>query len=350
MANIECDPEKICPKVVDEVLGKDFADCVERSQVVKPADLIAAITEDQFESLKNNTGIYNNGHTNCDDLNGELLCDIRQDLEYVLQNRSMTIFANDFSKCSDDDDSPTLASMWSRIYRFAQAATAILCAYDPFIATLLKSGKYPQILMGSIQEGGGGYPQWIAPDDYPTEGSQTPVTSEGVVKGINDALLSVWHLWEEHPEFDYFAQEYSTGENSLTSQTGMVEGDTALVKTDGTDWNIIYKYTGGKWVKQEALGLNSINNFSVTAINKGYYAGKEIYVFHDENSNVDTWNIMDVDLKAIIERIEKVEKIYENTVHGADDISYVLTTATNLAGANSVPCTEGKDTIVLITG
>lgn len=350
MANVECDPKKICPRVVDEVLAKDFADCIERQQVVKPADLVPALTEEQYESVKNNTGIYNNGHTNCDDLNGELLCDIRQDLEYILQNKSMTIFANDFSKCSDNDESPTLASMWSRIYRFSQATAAILCAYDPFIATLLKSGRYPQMLMGSIQEGGGGYPQWIKPDVYPTEGSQTPVSSEGVVKGIQDALLSVWHIWKEHPEFDYFAQEYDSGTNSLTSQTGMVEGDTALVKTDGTDWNIIYKYTGGKWVKDEVLGPKSIDNFSVTAINKGYYEGKEVYAFYDEGLGVDTWNIMDVDLGAITKRVEEVEKIYENTVLAAGDTSFILTTAPNLTAANAVACTEGKDTIVLITG
>lgn len=348
MANVECDKEKICPKVVDQVLGEDYSGCAVRNTVVKPADLVPAITEDQFESLKNNTGIYNNGRINCDDFNNELLCDIRQDLEYVLQNKSMVIFANDFSKCSDDDDSPTLASMWSRLYRFAQATSAVLCAYDPFIATLLKIGRYPQVLMGAVQEGG--YPQWQTPDSIPTEGSALPVTSEGVLKGINEALLAVWHIWKEHPEFTYFAQDYSTGPDALTSQTGMAEGDTALVRKSGNEWNVIYKYTGGKWVKQEALGLGAVKDFSVTSIKKGYWGGKEIYMFHDPTSNQDTWNVMDIDLSAITKRVEAVEKTYENTVLSGGTSGYVLTTAANLTTANAVSCTDGKDTIVLITG
>lgn len=348
MANIECDPTRICPKVVDQVLGNDYNSCDARAEEVKPADLVPALTEEQYESMKNNTGIFNNGHTNCEDFNNVLLCDIRQALEYILDNRSMVIFANDFSKCSEDDDSPTLASMWSRLYRFAQATTAVLCSYDPFLSTLLKSGRYPQILVGPVQEGG--YPQWMTPDNYPTEDSTKPVTSGGVVQGIADALLGVWHVWEEHPEFSYFAQGYSTGDNPLTSQTGVVEGDTALVKTDGTDWNIIYKYTGGKWVKQQVLGPNSVENFAVTHIKKGYWADKEMYFFHDPNTNTDTWNLMDADLNGLIKRVEAVEQKYKDTVISGTSTDYVLTTAANLTAANAVPCDNGRETIVLITG
>lgn len=349
MASIECDPEKICPSVVDQALGEDFTSCDARSEEVKPADIVPAITPDQFESLKNNTGIYNNGHDNCFDFTGQLLCDIRQDLEYVLQNKSMVIFANDLSKCSDDDDSPTLASMWSRLYRFAQATSAVLCGYDPFLNTLLKSGRYPQVLMGAVQEGG--YPQWITPDNLPTEGSKSPVTSEGVIKGVKEALLAVWHVWEEHPSFEYFAQEYDGDAiDALTSQEGMEEGDTALVKTDGTDWNIIYKYTDGAWVKQEVLGPDGVADFSVTHILKGYWADKEMYAFFDTVNDVETWNVMDVGLGNLVERVEIVEKKYEQVVSSGDNENYVLTTAPTLADANKVPCTEGKETIVLITG
>lgn len=348
MADIDNELAKKCPKVVDEALGKDYTGCEAREAVVKPADIVPAITSDQYQSLKNNTGIYNNGRDNCTDFNGELLCDIRQDLEFVLQNRPMTIFANDFSKCSDDDKSPTLASMWSRIYRFSQAVSAVLCAYDPFIATLLKQGKYPEVLMGAVQAGG--YPQWIKPDEVPKENSKAPVTSGGIVTAIHDALMAVWHVWEEHPEFDYYAGEYNTGNNPLTSQTGMVEGDTALVGKNGSKWNVIYKYTGGHWVEQSVLGLGNVPNFSVTHINKGYWADKELYMFHDTETNTDTWNIMDADLSNFTRRIEAVEAKYNKAVMTGDSVNYLLTTRANFSSANSVACANGKDTIVLITG
>lgn len=188
--------------------------CTERMKVIKPDDVVEAITDAQCQHIKDNKGIEGNRENNCDDLTGELLCDIRQVLDWVVNAGPVTIFANDDSKCQDDD-APTLASMWSRIYRFAQAVTCILCAYDPFINVLLKSGRFPQVLMGAMtlddSEMDGcckktGYPVWVTPDDYPTLDSNRPVTALGITRAIQDAILSVWHKWEEEPEFNYFAQ------------------------------------------------------------------------------------------------------------------------------------------------
>lgn len=351
------DPNK-CPKVVDQALGNDYADCKARAAQVKPADIIAAITDEQCESIKNNTGIYNNGNTTCDDLAGELLCDIRQDLEAVLKNEAMTIFANDFSKCDEYDTNPTLASMWSRIYRFSQAVTCVLCAYDPFIATLLKSGRFPQVLMGAVsdtmdEEEMGcsltGYPVWANPDTYPTQNSLKPVTSGGVYQAIRDAILSVWHIWEEHPEFDYFGQAYDTGDNPLTSQTGMVEGDTALVCTDGTDYNILYTYTNGQWEVDEVLGPTAVPNFTVTHIKKGYWADKGMYVFLDDG--IPTWQVMDANLTELEYRVEALEDIYSRAVlsQPQDSNLYLVTTRPTLSQAMAVPATSNKVTLTFVT-
>lgn len=343
---METNPDK-CPKVIDEALGKDFTNCEERAAKVTPADIAPAITEEQFESLQNNTGIYNVGRTNCDDLKGELLCDIRQDLEFVLQNRVMNIFANDFSKCSDDDDSPTLASMWSRLYRFSSAVTAILCSYDPFIATLLKAGRYPQILMGAVQAGG--YPQWVNPDDVPTQDSEKPVTSGGVYEAIQAAIMSVWHKWEEHPDFTYYAENLTM----LGMQDDDAEeGDTAIIKDgSGTKKNVIYTYDGSGWVEGETLGVDGPDNFAVTHIKKGEYENKDIYYFKDDIHNEPTWNLLNAHLAEIEAKVELLEKEMDNMVYGnAPDEHYLLTTRKNLTDALAVPVTAGKTTITLITG
>ena len=348
-----------CPKVIDQVLSGDYNDCAERQNVVKPADLVAAITEEQCQNLKNNVGIYGTEEDNCGDLQG-LLCDIRQGLEAVLRNESMVIFANDFSKCSDTDENPTLASMWSRIYRFSQAITCILCEYDPFMSVLLKSGRYPQILMGApsqsmTDEEMGcskvGYPVWVTPDDYPVGESYKPVTSDAVYKAIKDALLSVWHIWEEHPSFDYYAEYESTGVAPLNSITGMVDGEYALVKkNDSNEWNVIYKYYDDDWQKEEVLGPGVIHDFTATFIKKGHWAGSEFYYF--EEGDVPTWNLMDADLSELEDRIEAVENKYDRTVHSqsSDSNEYLITTRANYAAANGVSPTSGKVTLVFITG
>lgn len=347
-----------CPKVIDQALGGDYNDCSARSEVVLPADIMAAITEEQCQNLKNNTGIYGDAENNCEDFQG-LLCDIRQDLEAVLVNQSITIFANDFSKCSDTDENPTLASMWSRIYRFAQAVTCVFCAYDPFMSVLLKSGRYPQVLMGSPTQtmtdkemgcSKVGYPVWVTPDDYPTKGSYRPITSDAVYKAIYDAILSVWHLWEEWPEFAYYADGLTTGEYPLDSYTDMDEYDYALVKYDGTDYNVIYQWYDDDWQKKEVLGTGTLPNFTVTNIKKGYWAGKEIYYFEENGS--PTWNLMDANLTELEQRVAVVEQIYERAVlsETSDTSRYLITTRATYSQAMAVPVTSGKVTLTFITG
>lgn len=348
-----------CPKVAPLVLDGDYNDCSTRAEQISPADLVPALTESQKNNLAENQGMNNDGHTNCEDLNG-LLCDIRQDLEAVLVNNALTIFANDFSKCSDSDENPTLASMWSRIYRYSQAVTAILCTYDAFLAKLLKSGKYPQVLMGSPSTDSGesssegpckktGYPVWVNPDEYPTNSSRRPVTSDGVYRAVQDAMLSVWHRWEAYPTVQYYAHGYSKGNNPLNSYTDMKEGDIALVaQNDSSQINVIYKYTSGAWTVVKALGLTGVENFAVTHVEKGFYSGNGVYYF-DENGK-PTWNLLDATLTDLEVKMERVEDQVARAVVSADTTSFLITTRANLSAANSVAATSGKTTLVFITG
>lgn len=325
----------------------------EYGQWPQPADkLVDELTEQEMENLKANTGLSGNEKDNCPDLEG-MVCLIKQEVDAVANGGSMVVSPNDDSKCQDDEN-PTLASMWSRILRWSQAVTQILCAYDPYVATLLKMGKYPQILMGAVQDGG--YPQWVNPDDMPTEGSQKPVTSDGVIKAIQEALLGVWHPYEEYPHFTYFAQTVNDADDpqnldAQTTTTPPAEGDTALVANDGTRTSAVYTYTGGQWVftKQLTEADDNLKNFAVTNIEKGYYTTKDVYYF--DGGGTPTWDVMDADLSVLQSRVEELEKIFQQSVLGqADGDEYVMTTRPTLADANAVPCTEGKSTIVLITG
>ena len=322
---------------------------------VLPNDLVAEITSTECENLAASNGLDGTKQTNCDDLS-TMVCAIKQEVDAIAQNRALVIATNDESKCNDNND-PTHASMWSRILRYSQAITCILCDYDPFVATILKSGKYPQILMGAVQTGedGTGYPQWVMPDDIPTEGSSRPVTSKGIIQAVSEAILSVWHLWEEYPEFTYFAQSYDNEDNSqnLVNQTATYppsDGDTALVSNNGTDNNVLYTYENGAWSVTKVLGEDDkLTNFAVTHIVKGAYADKGVYYFHDGQN--DTWQVMDVELGDLENRVEALETMFAQAVVGADeDKQYVIATAPDLATAENMACIEGKTQIVLITG
>lgn len=347
--------------------------CNERMQTIKPADVVPAISDTQCKNIKDNHGIYGTAENNCEDLTGELLCDIRQDLEYVLNMGVGNIFANDDSKCKEDDPSPTLASMWSRIYRFSQAVTCILCAYDPFINTLLKAGRFPQVLMGAqteeFDEMDGcckkvGYPTWVTPDELPTLDSNRPVTANGITRAIKDAIMSVWHIWEEEPEFTYFAQTINDPNDpySLTEQMKKwpaKEGDTCLLASapecGGGTAEYEYRHDNDpsgdltvKWRFNKCLkkgGVEHLTNFAVTHINGGYYVDKGVYFFDE------TWQVLDADLGTLESRVDELERIFEHSVLSQDNTTqYVMATRPNLSAAKAVPCTNGKETLVFITG
>lgn len=325
----------------------------EYGQWPQPANKLAdELTEQEKENLRANSGLDGSQKDNCPDLEG-MVCLIKQGVDAVANGGSMVVAANDDSKCGEDT-LPTEASMWSRILRWSQAVTQVLCAYDPYIATLLKQGKYPQILMGAVQEGG--YPQWVKPDETPTADSQKPVTSDGIIKYVQEALLGVWHPYEEYPHFSYFAQTINDSEDpqNLDAQTTAyppANGDTALVANDGTRTSAVYTWNGTAWTftKQLTEADDNLKNFAVTNIEKGYYATKDVYYF--DGGGTPTWDVMDADLSVLQSRVEELEKIFQQSVLGqADGDEYVMTTRPDLTSANAVPCTEGKDTIVLITG
>lgn len=311
-------------------------------------EVVPQITAAECENLKTATGLDGTKRNNCEDMS-DMLCDIKQDVEWLASQRIATIAANEASKCAPSSD-PTLASMMSRILRYSQAVACVMCSYDPFIATILKSGRYPQILMGSVSNNG--YPTWVNPDEVVTPDSVRPVTSAGIYKAIEDAILSVWHLWAEHPQFDYFAQTLDDPDDAYNLKSQMnkypaVNGQTALVASGTQGTTLLYTYTGGNWTFTRVLNqpADNLTNFATTHINQGAYATNGVYYFDG------TWQVMDADIGTLEARVEVLEKIFREAITSGDEgIGYIITTRPTLGTANAVECNPEKDTIVLITG
>lgn len=261
---------------------------------VLPGDLAYEIDEvntSECDNLKENKGTSGNDNNNCDVLSNELIEAIRQ-VYYSIKNGDIVISANEDSKC-DGSQLPTVASILSRLLRFDEAVACILCTYDPILIKILKSGEYPQVLMGQT---GSVYPVWKNVSETPTEGSMLPITSGGVYKAIQEAQLSMFHKITDDPNWveaggqDRYAflassledlEEQSTPAKfciNLTLQSfdwdwisfsgiwTKTAADVIKDSGDGTDtnWRIVSKYeavalkSGGKTAAEITELFNSI--------------------------------------------------------------------------------------------
>lgn len=320
---------------------------------VKPADLAYEIGENvsgECENLQDAKGTSGSDESNCNVLQNDLLPAIEQ-VYYAIRHGNINVYANDDSKCSETDTHPTIASILSRILRFDQAVSCILCTYDPILIKILKSGTYPQVLMGSS---GSVYPQWKTPSTTPSEDSKLPITSGGVYDAIQDALLSVFHkatdetTWVENGgkyTYEYYADNMTDLLNQDLSE--VEEGDTALIKIGDDGTNEAYEYDGSTWVAGDVMG--EPNNYAVIEIEKGYYLDKEIYWMHDAAGNI-SWNLLDAEVVDLERRLIAVENIYADAVRNADNNQYLFGVKDTLAEAEAVPATTGKTTVTLVIG
>lgn len=307
----------------------------------EPKDSVPAITDGECTSLNNNTGIDPSENIDdCQAIAEQILPLIKQELDAIATGNK-TIFANEDSKCKEDDPNPTLASMLSRIYRMAQAIACSICTYDPALTARLKSGRATQVLWG---QGIDNLPLWVTPDATPTENSTNIATSGGVFDAIHEALLGTFHLWEGHENFTFYAENPT----DLATQTGAVLDDTALVLTGADGTNQTYIYDGSDWVADDVLGVPE--NFATTHIAKGSWEDKEIYFFYNPETSTGTWNILDANMGQIQTMIDILSARVAQAIMSGDANQYLLTTRATLAQANAVPATAGKTTIVLITG
>ena len=328
---------------------------------VRPNYLAREINEQlasECDNLADATGTSGHDDGNCDVFDNDLLPAIQQ-VYYQIKNGVMNIYANEDSKC-DDDTAPTLSSILSRLLRFDEAVACILCTYDPQLIAYLKSGTYPQVLMG----GGAGskYPVWQNPSTSPSAGSMLPITSGGVFTAIREAIDSVFHKatddsqWSEAGgEFTYayyadtLAELYEQyDESSAESDEPLPEeGDKAVILHGEDGINEEYQYTEGEWVGLDVLG--EPNNFAVIEIEKGAYADEEIYYLHDSADNI-SWNILDFSLTGLEARVAALEEVSQTAVLSYDSTDYLFGVVPTLAAAQAVTPTPGKTTVTLIIG
>ena len=251
---------------------------------VLPGDLAYEIDEvntSECDNLKENKGTSGNDNNNCDVLSNELIEAIRQ-VYYSIKNGDIVISANEDSKC-DGSQLPTVASILSRLLRFDEAVACILCTYDPILIKILKSGEYPQVLMGQT---GSVYPVWKNVSETPTEGSMLPITSGGVYDAIKEAQLSVFHKITDDPnwvkagglyEYDYFASsdedldaqslgydfkmyaDLNLDSTPSTRSSGMLSFYRATTSDDAEDWRILATHNAIALKKQGSsdTGLNA---------------------------------------------------------------------------------------------
>lgn len=302
-------------------------------------------------NLQNNSGTSGKDENNCNVLNTDLIPALVT-VYNAIKVGNQVIYANDESKCDENSSDPTLASILSRILRFDEAVACILCTYDPKLIAYLKSGRYPQILMGGGSNSS--YPIWQNPSTTPTQNSQLPITSGGVFTAIQNAILSVFHkatndvTWVKHGgqyTYDYYADTLAELKNQDLSHAAA--NDKALIKTGADGTNQEYVYNGTQWKAVDVIG--EPNNYAVIEVEKGYYADKELYYLHDVAEN-KSWNLMDATIADLEGRSSNLETIYANAVLSANANSYLFGVKTTLAQAQAVPATTGKQTITLVIG
>lgn len=317
------------------------------SDIIIPpsAALVDPINDSECSSLGNNTGLnINDGETTCQALQQRLLPLLAQIMSDI-SSGVMTIYANDDSKCDDNAD-PTLASMMSRIYRVSQAFACILCQYDPTLSNMLMSGTYPQVLMGKQSQSG--YPGWVTPDSAPTSGSQNLVTSGGVYTAIQNAIMSVWHMWKGNGtsaptdgNFYVFVDDV----NDLP--TNVPNGSWALVYHEGGYYSTTHKWNNSShtWEQKGVWTIGNLSNFSVVHIESGDWADKGLYWFQG------SWNLLDADLSEVEARIDALEQQYSSMVIALDDSStYKIGVVANSAAAAQVPAESGVTKIIFMSG
>ena len=308
------------------------------------ARLVDPISDSECSSLGNNTGLnVSDNETTCQALQQRLLPLLAQIMSDI-SSGVMTIYANDDSKCDENAD-PTLASMMSRIYRVSQAFACILCQYDPTLSNMLMAGTYPQVLMGKQLLNG--YPGWVTPDSAPTSGSNRLVTSGGVYTAIQNAILSVWHMWQGNgttaaSDGNYQYLVYAAADLPTTGNTN---GDWAIVYDETAHTVKTYKWNGSTWQNKGTFTAAQMQDFSVIHVAKGEWEDKGLYWFDT------SWNLLDADLGEVEQRMEALEQQYSSVIIPLDTANtYKVGVVANSTAAGQVPAETGVTKIIFISG
>lgn len=206
----------------------------------------------------------------CDNLNymTELIC---QSLKY-LEHSDKTIYANCDTKelCDPYSNNPTIASILSRVVRYAQAVACLVCSMDDLSVGFL-SGEINQYYSATTP---GEQGHWVTLADEAKEGNQNLISSHGARSAVETLLGSVLR---PIGRYNYYAEDVDDLEEQATSP---FEGATAVIgdsyyRYDGTEWEIIDE-------------VPYLQDLGLIVILDGEWAQHEFYWWGDG------WNILDV--------------------------------------------------------
>lgn len=263
---------------------------------------------------------YAMNNNTCDSISymADLIC---QSLE-AIKHGNISLFMNNDTKkwCEmDDDDTPTIASMMSRVARFLHAISCLLCTMEGF-EQVSQNSSSSQVFMGKLG--------WTEIDDEVTDGSKNPVFSNAIKIAIDNLVSSVWHYVGDYDYFGYDLADLQSQQGTANNQEGIVG-------------NQKYKWNGTSWANPTTV---TNENFGVIHIKYGTHADKGYYWFKNG------WDRLDADTSEIEDRIEVLEET--KTVGSIDSSEYILAIVpSSWSDAQiiaNVPTNVTKNTIVIV--
>lgn len=297
-----------------------FKDCADNTYTTN-----TEVFYTEFEEIDNH---------NCESLKYmlDLIC---QSLN-AIKTGNITVYANDDTKkwCEDeDDDTPTMASILSRINRFMGAVTCILCQIMQF-TQFKDSGKEGQIFMAEV-----GWSDLGGSIDNEGASSMKIASSGSAYSYINQSLQTVWHKLQGGT-YPYFAKSIEE----------MNEQTPDRVSTRCIVGSVYYMsvYSGGTyaWDTSRSYRIPFLVDFSVLHVSRGLYENDSFYWFGD------TWNRLDYDPTPIKDwNKEWMAKPYIPSIEGKPgyNIYVAKESVSNNTLSSVIPTDSTRETIIFVT-
>ena len=239
------------------------------------------------------------GNHVCENLNymTELICQQLVGIKMGVK----TIYTNCDTKktCDPYSLTPTLASILSRLLRFAQATACLTCSLGDL--HIFGSGQTNQVFMASSVGSTG---NWVDLEEDAIEDSENIISSNGVKVAIDRYLHSVMR---PIGTYNYYAEDMT---DLVAQSSSATSGDTAVI---GDKY---YTYGNSTWT--ETGDVPDLQDFGLIAIKDGTWAGKEFYYWNDK------WNLLDIDVDALTARIEALEEATPVVSYETTDYRYIV--------------------------
>lgn len=241
----------------------------------------------------------------CDNINyaTELIC---QTLNKI-KNGNKTIYANCQTKelCDPYSQTPTYESILSRITRFSQMATCLICS----LSSLEFEGGQDNEVYTATEPGKRGH--FVPLSQEVTEDDDRLISAYGAKEAINKLLNSVFG---PIGTYEYYAESLDDLELQSSRKSGsdkdakhyeVKEGDKGVVG------DIYYTYTKGKWVETGTVPY--LKDLGLINILKGDYALHEFYWWDAK------WNMFDAETKELKRRLTALEENKDDIVYNIED-------------------------------